>query len=105
MKTAIVAGFALATAAGATWAGSPESETQQIGPCSSREAITQSLAEEYHEAPVSLGVMANGNVLQVFASPDTGTWTIISIAPSGLSCVLAAGQSWEINLAALGPAA
>jgi hypothetical protein len=50
-------------------------------------------------------VMSNGNVLQVFASPDTGTWTIVSIAPSGLSCVLAAGQSWEINLAALGPAA
>jgi hypothetical protein len=33
-------------------------------------------------------------VLEVFVS-DTGTWTVVVTDPKGVSCVLAAGQSWE----------
>ncbi|HET6467768.1 MAG TPA: hypothetical protein VFG43_05250 [Geminicoccaceae bacterium] len=105
MKSVVIAaGFALtAAAAGTAYVGPAQSDTgQAMGPCSSREAIARSLAEDYREAPVSLGVMANGNLLQVFASYETGTWTIVSVAPNGISCVLAAGQSWETIIAGLG---
>ena len=37
----------------------------------------------------------NGKLIQVFVSTETGTWTIISTAPTGVSCIVAAGESWE----------
>lgn len=103
------AGLALAVATGLCLAASSRADTaqsvQSAGPCSSRDAIVSSLAKDYREAPVSLGLMANGDLLQIFASPDTRTWTIVSTSPNGTTCVLAAGKSWEINLANLGPSA
>jgi hypothetical protein len=33
-------------------------------------------------------------VLEIFVS-DSGTWTVVVTDPKGVSCVLAAGQSWE----------
>jgi hypothetical protein len=99
-------GLVVASVAGLVLAGAVRADTTQVpGPCSSREAIVSSLAKDYREAPVSVGMMANGNLMQIFASPDTRTWTIISTAPDGMSCVMAAGKSWEIDLANLGPAA
>ena len=63
-------------------------------------------AGHLREAPVSLGLQADGNLLQVFSSPATGSWTIVSTSPGGLACVLAAGQNWEtVTPAKLDPAA
>ncbi|HEX2525351.1 MAG TPA: hypothetical protein VHL31_03490 [Geminicoccus sp.] len=64
-------------------------------PCSRYDRIRQQLREEYAEEPVSLGLQSNGHLLQVFASAESGTWTIVSTAPSGTACVVAAGHDWE----------
>lgn len=65
------------------------------GLCHRYDEIARQLGNRYKEAPVSLGVQTNGNLLQVFASQDNGTWTILSTSPSGTTCVVAAGKSWE----------
>src|SRR5262245_32207677 len=80
-------------------AGGPGS-AQQIGtevrvPCHRYDEIARQLGHRYREAPVSLGVQTNGNLLQVFASSESGTWTILSTSPTGMTCVIAAGKSWE----------
>lgn len=59
-----------------------------------RELVAQ-LGARYEEQPVSLGVQANGELLQVFSSARSRTWTILSISPSGTGCIIAAGRSWE----------
>ena len=64
-------------------------------PCHDYREIRRQLADRYGEAPVSLGMRSNGEVLQVFASPQGGTWTIVSTSPSGLACILAAGRGWD----------
>ena len=75
-------------------------------PCYSYDEIARQLRFTYREAPVSLGLQADGNLLQVFSSPATGSWTIVSTSPAGLACVLAAGQNWEtVTPAKLDPAA
>ena len=76
-------------------------------PCYSYEEVARQLKGAYHEAPVSLGLQADGNLLQVFSSPATGSWTIVSTTPQGVACVLAAGQHWEnvTTPASLDPAA
>ena len=73
-----------------------EDEASPMPPyCHAYADVAQALADRYHEAPVSLGVQSNGNLLQVFASPASGTWTVVSTSPAGLACILAVGESWE----------
>ncbi len=64
--------------------------------CHDYKEIARELKSRYEEVPVSLGLQSNGHLVQVFASPRTGSWTILSVAPDGTGCVLAAGQRWEI---------
>ena len=64
-------------------------------PCFRYEDVARQLGATYAEAPASLGIQSNGNLLQVFTSADTGTWTIVSTTPGGMACVLAAGDRWE----------
>ena len=42
-----------------------------------------------------MGVASNGAVVEVFASAH-GSWTIIMTYPTGMSCMMAAGDNWEI---------
>ncbi len=62
--------------------------------CGERRAVVANLEKTYSEAPVSIGLASNGAVIEVLASP-TGTFTIILTQPNDLSCVMAAGESWE----------
>ncbi len=62
--------------------------------CGQRGTDVASLEKTYSETPVSMGLASNGAVIEILASP-TGTFTIILTRPNGLSCVMAAGESWE----------
>jgi len=64
-------------------------------PCHDYQTIVETLGKRYGEAPVSLGLQTNGHVLQVFTSAESGSWTILSVAPSGLGCIVAAGRDWH----------
>lgn len=86
---ALVAGLTLSFAANARAPG----VTGRM-PCHDYAQIAETLGKRYGEAPVSLGLQSNGNVLQVFTSSESGSWTILSVAPSGVGCIVAAGKSW-----------
>jgi predicted benzoate:H+ symporter BenE len=62
--------------------------------CGQRMDILETLKTRYHEAPISMGLAVNGGVVEVFAS-HIGTWTIVVTQPTGVSCVVSAGESWE----------
>lgn len=64
-------------------------------PCHSAAEIAKQLSSKYDEAPVAFGLQSNGNLLQVYASEDKGTWTVVSTTPAGMSCIVAAGKGWE----------
>jgi hypothetical protein len=42
-----------------------------------------------------MGLQSNGTVLEVFASQRTNTWSIVITTPTGVSCLVSEGQSWE----------
>ncbi len=63
--------------------------------CTTRHEVGSYLLSEFSEAPVALGVANNGSLIEVFASSDRTTWTIMLTQPDGTSCLVAAGQSWE----------
>lgn len=92
---AVLVGLSLAgamTLAGTANAGAPSVASGV--PCHDYAQIVETLGERYGEAPVSLGLQSNGHVLQVFTSPESGSWTILSVAPTGVGCIVAAGKSW-----------
>ncbi len=72
-----------------------EAQILQATPtCGDRPDILKKLDTRYSEAPVSMGLTSAGAVLEVLAS-DKGTWTIVVSLPSGMSCMIAAGEYWE----------
>ena len=73
---------------------------EQAGPCVEHADFLDHLSSAYKEAPVAMGVTSNGHMLEVVAS-ESGTWTIIVTAPSGITCGLVAGESWETMKIAL----
>ncbi len=74
--------------------------------CDRRANIIGSLAEQYREAPVAIGVTSTGGMVEVLTTGDGTTWTIIMSNPNGISCLIAAGEGWRalrFNNAAAGP--
>lgn len=84
---------ALAFAAGAACA--------QAQPCAQRAEVVERLAERYGETLQSVGVQSNSGVLEVYASDETGSWTILVTSPDGTACLIAAGRMWEGEAAPL----
>ena len=64
-------------------------------PCHDAGEIARQLSARYEEAPIAFGLQSNGNLLQIYASSETSTWTVVSTSPSGMSCIVAAGQRWQ----------
>lgn len=69
--------------------------------CASRELVLERLADKYGETRQSIGLGTNNAVVEVFASTDTGSWTITVTTPNGLTCLVASGQSFEALAEAL----
>lgn len=63
--------------------------------CADRERVVARLADGYGETRQSIGLGANNAVVEVFASAETGTWTITVTAPGGMTCLVASGQAFE----------
>jgi Rad3-related DNA helicase len=69
--------------------------------CADREQVVARLAEQYGETLQSAGMNNDNAVLEIYASEDTGTWTILVTRPDGVACLIAAGEMWEGDAAPL----
>jgi hypothetical protein len=65
--------------------------------CGERVQIVQRLLEKYGETRQSMGLQQNNGVVEIFASTESGTWTILVTMPNGMSCLVAAGEAWDGN--------
>lgn len=63
--------------------------------CAPRDVVVERLAERYGESRQSVGLGSNNAVVEVFASSETGTWTITVTSVNGMTCLVASGQSFE----------
>jgi hypothetical protein len=72
--------------------------------CDDHAALQQRLADSWGESRQSIGLGADGAVMEVFASEETGTWTIAVTRPGGPTCIVAAGEHFEALAEALPPA-
>lgn len=68
---------------------------QTAANCAPREIVVERLASKYGESRQSMGLGANNAVIEVFASLETGTWTITVTSVHGMTCLVASGQAFE----------
>jgi hypothetical protein len=63
--------------------------------CAERDQIVGTLTGYFGETARSWGMGPAGRIVEIFASDETGTWTITVTAPDGTTCLVASGNSWE----------
>lgn len=86
---------ALTTAAALFIASSTQASAQARNNCGPRALVVERLAERYGETRQSVGIGSNNAMVEVFASGETGSWTILVTQATGLSCLVASGQAFE----------
>lgn len=84
-------------------AGTTVAQAQQSRPCGARDRVLERLAEGYGESRQAVGLGANNSVVETFANTETGTWTITVTMPTGMTCLVASGQSYEALVEDLAP--
>jgi hypothetical protein len=63
-------------------------------PCYTRASAIDGLAQKYQEQPVGMGLTDVG-LVEVLASEDGATWTMIITAPNGCTKFVGAGTNWQ----------
>jgi len=72
----------------------PTAASSQGTNCIPRDVLAERLNEQYDETRRSIGLNAQGNIVEVYAK-DGGTWTIVLTTPNGLSCITAVGDYYQ----------
>ncbi len=63
--------------------------------CAPRTVVLERFAAQYGEVPIAAGLTAAALLIEVLASADGASWTIIATTSDGLSCLIAAGEGWR----------
>ncbi len=72
--------------------------------CGARQPIIERLADRFGESRQSIGIGTKNRVVETFANPDTGSWTITVTMPNGMTCLIASGHAYETLDEVLTPA-
>ena len=91
-----VAGFAILAASGV--------QAQGARNCGPRDAIVKHLETRFGESRQAMGLAGTTGVMEVYASDETGSWTITLTMPNGMTCLMASGRAYETLAEALEPA-
>lgn len=63
--------------------------------CAPHEAHVDQLKGKYQETRIGLGLAGDGRVVELFIS-KSGTWSVLATRTDGVSCLVAAGQGWQV---------
>jgi hypothetical protein len=63
--------------------------------CAPYESVRRALFEQHGEAAVGAGHDDRELVVQLFATADGATWTLVVVRPDGIACLVASGREWR----------
>ena len=89
-KTFTLAAFALSLALAA-----PLTAFGQQGVCAKRDDVVEKLGAKYGERLAGRGIVSSTMIFELYASNETGTWTLLRTDTTGISCVMMTGDVWE----------
>ena len=62
--------------------------------CGPRDQIVERLGDKYNERMVSGGLSSATKLVEIWATEDGATWTILLTEATGRTCIMAAGKDW-----------
>ncbi len=65
--------------------------------CAPYESVRRALFEQHGESAVGAGRDDREMVVQLFATSDGATWTLVVVRPDGIACLMASGREWRSN--------
>ena len=71
--------------------------------CGTRDSVVEMLDEKYGEVRRGGGLAGPMAIFEIWASEETGGWTILKTTPNGSTCVMAMGESWHDETSELTP--
>jgi hypothetical protein len=86
LRTIAAAALVTATVAGASSA-SPQA-------CGEREEMVSRLGNLHAEHLVAAGLQDERHIVEIWASEDGSTWTVLLSRVDGVSCIMGAGSAW-----------
>lgn len=63
--------------------------------CGQRDHVVAQLHTRFGEQVRAVGLAGQTRIVEVFASDETGSWTITVTSVDGVTCLLASGQHYE----------
>lgn len=63
--------------------------------CAPHDVVARQLADQFGETRRSIGLAQDNTVMELYAAPATGIWTLTVTLPNGLTCLVAAGSAFE----------
>lgn len=64
--------------------------------CAEHAMVVERLASGYGETRQSIALGSDNSVVEIFASLETGSWTITMTQAGGPTCLVASGQSFQM---------
>ncbi|MEO1139869.1 MAG: hypothetical protein AAFW87_10475 [Pseudomonadota bacterium] len=84
---------------GAAAIGPPTLAQAQTRQCMPRDALVDRLQSQYGERPSGGGLQSPQQLLEVWSSQTSGSFTVFITQPNGMSCVVATGLNWTSTTA------
>ncbi|CUH85440.1 hypothetical protein [Thalassovita mediterranea] len=92
--------IAAATAIGPLPALSQSAPSASSAPkCLQRSILVERLESRYNEQLSGGGLQSAQQLLEVWTSPQTGSFTVFITRADGLACIMATGQNWSSSAA------
>lgn len=73
----------------------PPAQAQTVAPCMARGDLIDTLNKKYSETMIGGGLQNARQLLEIWRSEETGSFTVIVTNADGLSCIVASGQHWQ----------
>lgn len=70
-------------------------------PCFPYAEIASALDAEAHETSVARMLDSRGRVVEILATEDGSTYTILIVAPNGMACAVSVGSAYAVVPAAV----
>jgi len=65
--------------------------------CDQRDHVAQQLSDRYMEQLTAGGLQSATAILEIWTSPESGSWTMLVTRPSGISCIVSSGTAWHVK--------
>lgn len=87
--------FSAALVFGAAALAPPNLAHAQTATCLPRDALVTQLETRYREHLTGGGMQSSAQLIEIWSSAETGSFTVFITRPNGISCIIATGLHWQ----------